>query len=128
MKYTIKESQYKRLIEGEDNNFESFLTSRFPKISDLKMERVNKSFTGPYRRYFNPENNKLYFRVVFRIVPNWESGVGTSNTDEFVRLYVSPKIYDYVKKYGINYEYVLMDWFNKTYNENVNSVLKKTIV
>jgi hypothetical protein len=127
MKYIITESQYKILTEDKDNNFESFLTKRFPKIGNLEMERVNPVFSGPSRRYFNPVNSELYFRVVFTTKPSWESGVGASNKDEFIRLYVSPKIYNYVKKYGMNFEYVLMDWFNQTYDENVNSVLKKEV-
>jgi hypothetical protein len=91
------------------------------------MERVNTLSSGPNRRYFDPENGQLYFRVVFKTVPSWESGVGASDTDEFIRLYVSPKIYAYVKKYGMNFEYDLMEWFNRTYDENVNSVLKKVM-
>lgn len=126
MKYVITESQYNRLTE-EKTDFESFLTKRFPKIGNLKMERVNTLSSGPNRRYIDPENGQLYFRVVFRIVPSWESGIGASDTDEFIRLFVSPKIYSYVKKYGMNFEYDLMDWFNKTYNEDVNSVLKKVM-
>jgi hypothetical protein len=126
MKYIITESQYNRLTE-EKTDFESFLTKRFPKIGNLKMERVNTLSSGPNRRYFDPENGQLYFRVVFKTVPSWESGVGASDTDEFIRLYVSPKIYAYVKKYGMNFEYDLMEWFNQTYDENVNSVLKKVM-
>lgn len=126
MKYVITESQYNRLTE-EKTDFESFLTKRFPKIGNLKMERVNPIFSGPSRRYFDPENGQLYFRVVFKTVPSWESGVGGSDTDEFIRLYVSPKIYAYVKKYGMNFEYDLMEWFNQTYDENTNSVLKKVM-
>ena len=126
MKYVITESQYNRLTE-EKTDFESFLTKRFPKIGNLKMERVNTLSSGPNRRYFDPENGQLYFRVVFKTVPSWESGVGASDTDEFIRLYVSPKIYTYVKKYGMNFEYDLMEWFNRTYDENVNSVLKKVM-
>jgi hypothetical protein len=126
MKYVITESQYNRLTE-EKTDFESFLTKRFPKIGNLKMERVNTLSSGPNRRYFDPENGQLYFRVVFKTVPSWESGVGASDTDEFIRLYVSPKIYTYVKKYGMNFEYDLMEWFNQTYDENVNSVLKKVM-
>jgi len=124
MKLIITELQYKKLTEGEDNDFDSFLTKRFPKIDDLKMVRVNLN-SGLYRRYFNPENGELYFRVFMTTTPSWNPNVGPSNKDEFIHLYVSPKIYNYVKKYGMNFEYVLTDWFNQTYNENVNSVLKQ---
>jgi hypothetical protein len=124
MKLIITETQYKKLTESKDNDFNSFLTKRFPKINDLKMNRANFPFSGPVRRYVNPDNNELYFRVAFRVPQTWSSNVGSSNTDEFIRLYVSSKVYSYVKKYGMNFEYDLMDWFNKTYNEDVNTVLR----
>lgn len=123
MKYVITESQYKRLTE-EKNDFELFLLKRFPNINDLKMGWLNTKFTGPVRRYTDPENDKLMFRVVITVSPTWKTGEGYSDTDEFVRLYVSPKVYTYIKKYGMNYEYYLIDWFNKTYNENVNTALR----
>jgi hypothetical protein len=124
MKYIITESQYKKLTESNEDDFESFLLKRFPKINDLKKGYLNTKFQGPYRRYTDPENDNLYFRVVPTIQPTWEPGKGYSNTDEFVRIYVSPKVYTHIKKYGMNYEYDLMDWFNKTYDENVNAVLR----
>jgi|688.fasta_scaffold1280637_1 hypothetical protein len=124
MKIRITELQYKKLTEGEDNDFDSFLTKRFPNIGNLRMNRANYNFSGPVRRYVNPDNDELYFRVVIRTQPTWNSGAGLVNTDEFIRLYVSTKVYTYVKKYGMNFEYDLIDWFNKTYDENVNTVLK----
>jgi len=126
MKYIITESQYNRLTEDKDNDFEDYLTKRFPKINNLKMETSNKAFTGLTRRYFDPEKNELYFRVALRTSPDWKPGIGQLKNDEFIRLYVSPKIYNYVKKYGMSFEYDMEKWFNKTYNQEVNSVLKKT--
>ena len=129
MKYIITESQYNKLTEEDDEeNFEVFLKKRFPKIDNLKKETANKSFAGLTNRYFDPEKEELYFRVALRTAPKWEPGVGMPSNDEFIRLYVSPKVYNYVKKYGMNFEYDLMDWFNKTYGEEVNSVLKKTFL
>jgi len=124
MKYVITESQYKKLTESNGDDFESFLLKRFPNINDLKMGWLKTPFTGPVRRYTDPENGGLMFRVVITVSPTWKSGEGYSNKDEFIRLYVSPKVYTYIKKYGMNYEYDLMDWFNRTYNEDVNSVLR----
>ena len=67
MEYIITESQYKRLTEdNDDDDFQSYLTKRFPKINNLKMETSNKSTTGLTRRYFDPEKNELYFRVALR--------------------------------------------------------------
>ena len=124
MKYIITENQYKRLTEGENNDFESFLTSKFPNINNLKKRYYNTSFSGPIRKYSDPEKDIPYFRVSFKSPPSWESGVGAVGSHPFVRLFVLPKIYTYLKKHGMNFEYDLMEWFNKTYNENVNSVLK----
>ena len=126
MKYIITESHYNRLTEDKDNDFEDYLTKRFPKINNLKMETINKAFTGLTRRYFDPEKNELYFRVALRTSPDWKPGIGQLKNDEFIRLYVSPKIYNYAKKYGMSFEYDMEKWFNKTYNQEVNSVLKKT--
>jgi hypothetical protein len=126
MKIRITENQYEKLTEGEDNDFESYLLSKFPNINDLKMVRANTRVSGPIRRYLNPVNDVIYFRVEFTSTSGWKSGIGSVESDPFVRLYVPIKIYKYAKKYGMNFEYDLMDWFNKTYNENVNSVIKTT--
>lgn len=126
MKYIITESQYNKLTENNKDDFESFLLQRFPKINNLKKEYSNTVFSGPIRRYVDPEKDELYFRVVANVEKKWTPGVGTSNSDGFIRLYVSPKIYTYIKKYGMSFEYDLMDWFNKQYDEEVNSVLRKS--
>ena len=129
MEYIITESQYKRLTEdNDDDDFQSYLTKRFPKINNLKMETSNKSTTGLTLRYFDPEKNELYFRVALRTRPDWKPGIGQPVNDEFIRLYVSPKIYNYAKKYGMGFDYFMEKWFNKTYNEEINAVLKKTFL
>jgi len=124
MKLIITETQYKKLTESNDNDFDSFITSRFPNIDNLKKNYSNTSFSGPVRRYTDPEKDIPYFRVSFKSPPGWESGVGAVESHPFVRLFVLPKVYTYLKQYGMNFEYDLMEWFNKTYDENVNAVLK----
>ena len=127
MKITITESQYNLLLKENQENFEEFLLKRFPYINDLKLIRYRTSTSGPVRAYIKPDNEKnKYFRVISRIEPTFIPGVGTKDKDEFVRLYVSSQIYTYAQKFGLNFEFELMDWFNKTYDENVNSVLKST--
>ena len=124
MKIVITETQYKLLKEGEDNRFEEFLLKRFPYINDLKIIRYRTLVAGPVRGYIKPDDEKTkYFRVLSKINPTWSPGVGAADKDEFVRLYVLPKIYNYAKKFGFNFEFDLMDWFNKTYDENVNSIV-----
>jgi hypothetical protein len=127
MKIIITENQYKLLKEDRDNDFEEFLLKRFPYINDLEVIRYRTPSSGPVRAYIKPDNEKYkYFRVISRIEPTFTSGVGTKDKDEFIRLYVSSQIYTYSKNFGMNFEFKLMDWFNKTYDENVNSVLKST--
>ena len=127
MKIIITENQYKSLLEKEEENFEEFLLKRFPNINDLKIIRYRTSFLGPVRSYVNPENeSRPYFRVISRVEPTFISGVGTTNKDEFIRLYVSSQIYTYSQKFGMNFEFELINWFNRIYGENVNSVVKSS--
>jgi hypothetical protein len=127
MKLIITENQYKLLKEDEDNHFEKFLLKRFPYINDLKVIRYRTPSLGPVRAYVKPENEtKPFFRVISKISPTFTPGVGVLDKDEFIRLYVSTQIYNYAQKFAMNFEFELMDWFNKTYDENVNSVVKST--
>ena len=127
MKLIITENQYKLLKEGEDNRFEEFLLKRFPYINDLKLIRYRTSTSGPVRAYIKPDNEKnKYFRVISKIAPTFTPGIGTKDEDEFIRLYVSSQIYTYAQKFGMNFEFELADWFNRVYDENVNSVIKST--
>jgi hypothetical protein len=127
MKITITESQYNLLLKENQENFEEFLLKRFPYINDLKVIKYRTPSSGPVRAYIKPDNEKnKYFRVISRIEPTFIPGVGTKDKDEFVRLYVSSQIYTYAQKFGMNFEFELADWFNRVYDENVNSVLKST--
>jgi hypothetical protein len=127
MKITITESQYNLLLKENQENFEEFLLKRFPYINDLKVIKYRTPSSGPVRAYIKPDNEKnKYFRVISRIEPTFIPGVGTKDKDEFVRLYVSSQIYTYAQKFGMNFEFELADWFNKTYDENVNSIIKST--
>jgi hypothetical protein len=124
MKLIITETQYKKLTESNDNDFDSFITSRFPNIGNLKMVRGNHLITGPFRKYIDPEKNTQYFKLILKSPPKWESGAGLVNSYPGVRLVVIPKVYSYIRKYGSNFEYDLLDWFNKTYDENAELIYK----
>lgn len=127
MKLIITETQYKLLKEDEDNHFEEFLLKRFPYLNDLEVIRYRTPSSGPVRAYIKPDDEKnKYFRVISRIEPTFIPGLGTKDKDEFIRLYVSTQIYNYSQKFGMNFEFELIDWFNRTYDENVNSVVKST--
>jgi hypothetical protein len=123
MKYIITESQYNKLSE-EQVDFDSYLKNRYPNIDNLKMSRFNTLGQGIGRKYYDPETEEWLFRVTSSSPPSWESGKGVVPSNPFIRLSVTQPIYTYIKKYGINFEYEMRDWFNKTYDENVNSVLR----
>ena len=65
MKLIITETQYKKLTESNNDDFDSFITNRFPGIDKLKMIRGNHPFTGPYRKYVDPKNTQ-YFKVILK--------------------------------------------------------------
>ena len=126
MKLIITESQYKKITESKDVDFDSFITSRFPNIGNLKMVRGSHPFTGPFRKYIDPEKNTQYFKVILKSPPKWESGTGLVNSYPGIRLVVIPKVYSYTKKYGASFEYDLINWFNQTYDENVELIFRAT--
>jgi hypothetical protein len=126
MKYIITESQYNKLTESHQDDFNSFITEKFPNIDKLKMVRGTHPFTGPFRKYVDPENNSQYFKVILKSPPKWESGAGLVDTYSGIRLVVLPKVYSYTKKYGSSFEYDLLDWFNKTYDENAEIIFRAT--
>ena len=124
MKLIITESQYKKLTEGEYNDFESFLTSKFPNISNLEIERGRHPIQGVYRKYIDPEKKTQFFKVLLHSSPKWEPGAGLVDTYSGTRLILLPKVYTYIKKYGRGFEYEFINWFNKRYNENVDIIYK----
>jgi hypothetical protein len=123
MKYIITESQYKTLTE-EKEDFETFLLKKFPNIDKLQMRRFNKFGQGLGRKYYDPETNEWLFRLTVKSAPSWEEGKGVVSSNPFNRLNVTQPLYTYIKKYGMNFEYKMLDWFNKTYDENADSVLR----
>jgi hypothetical protein len=124
MKYIITESQYNRLNEENDEDFETFLLKKYPNIGDLELKRFNTLGQGLGRKYVNPKNGETIFRVTTKLNPNWEGGKGEVSSNPSTPLSVRQNMYNYFKKYGFNFEFYLMDWFNKTYNENVGSVVR----
>lgn len=123
MKYIVTESQYNRLTE-EKEEFDSYLKSRYPNIDNLKMSRFNTMGQGLGRKYYDPETEEWLFRVVVKTSPDWESGKGAINSSPFTRLYVTQPLYTYLKKYDLNFDYHMINWFNNVYDENVDAVLR----
>ena len=124
MKYIITESQYNRLNEETNEDFEFFLLKKYPNIGNLEMKRFNTVGQGLGRKYVNPKNGETIFRVTTKLNPNWEEGKGEVSSNPSTPLSVRQNMYNYFKKFGFNFEFYLMDWFNKTYNENVGSVVR----
>ena len=123
MKYIVTESQYKKLTEGHSKDFKTYLEEKYPNISNLQMRR-SRSMRGIVRKYYDPETEKVFFYVNDIKEKGWESNVGSVNKNPYVRLFVNVYVYSYSKKFSYNFEYDLLDWFNSTYDENDNSVIK----
>jgi hypothetical protein len=123
MKLIITESQYKKLTEGHSKDFKSYLEAKYPNISNLQMRR-SRSARGVVRKYYDPETDKVFFYVNDIKEKGWESNIGTVNKNPYVRLFVNVYVYSYAKKFSYNFEYELMNWFNSTYGEETNSVIK----
>jgi hypothetical protein len=79
---------------------------------------------GFVRKYYDPETEKVFFYVNDIKDKGWESNIGTVNKNPYVRLFVEIGVYKYVKKFSYNFEYDLLDWFNSTYDEDANAVIK----
>lgn len=126
MKLIVTENQYKKLTESNKGDFDSFITTKFPNIGNLVMVRGRHPFLGAFRKYFDPVKNTQYFKVILKSPPKWESGAGLVDSYPGIRLVVLPKVYSYANKYGPSFEYDLLDWFNKTYDENAEIIFRAT--
>ena len=123
MKLIITESQYKLLTEKHSNDIKSYLEEKYPNISNLEM-KISKGMRGVIRKYYDPETDKVLFYTNRTPEKGWESNVGSVDKNPYVRLFVERYLYGYVKKFSFNFESDLLEWFNSTYNENADSVLK----
>jgi hypothetical protein len=123
MKLIITESQYKKLTEEHSGDIKSYLEEIYPNISNLKM-RFSKGMKGVVRKYYDPETDKVLFYTNRTPEKGWESNIGAVDKNPYVRLFVEISVYRYVKKFSFNFEDDLLVWFNSTYDENANSVIK----
>jgi len=123
MKLIITESQYKKLTEEYSGDIKSYLEEIYPNISNLKM-RFSKGMKGVVRKYYDPETDKVLFYTNRTPEKGWESNIGAVDKNPYVRLFVDRYLYGYVKKFSFNFEDDLLEWFNSTYDENANSVIK----
>ena len=123
MKLIITESQYKLLTEKHSNDIKSYLEEKYPNISNLEM-KISKGMRGVIRKYYDPETDKVLFYTNRTPEKGWESNIGIVDKNPYVRLFVERYLYGYIKNFSFNFEDDLIEWFNSTYNENANSVLK----
>ena len=124
MKLIITENQYKLLTEKHSNeDIKSYLEEKYPNISNLEVRR-SKSLKGVVHKYYDPKTEKVLFYVNSSSVKGWESSVGLVNKNPFTRLFVDIYLYKYLKNFSYDFEYVLLKWFNLTYGENANTVIK----
>ena len=123
MKLIITENQYKLLTEKHSGDIKSYLEERYPNISNLKM-RFSKGIKGVVRKYYDPETDKVLFYTNRTPDKGWESNVGVVDRNPYTRLYVDAGVYRYLKKFSDYFESELLDWFNSTYDENADTVIK----
>ena len=124
MKLIITESQYQKLVENDKPDFGTFLKIRYPNIGDLKINRIKSSVRGVTRRYYDPKTNEIFFTLIIDSPSDWKSGVGEVGSEAPNRLYVNTKIHNRAKQYSMWFENDLLEWFNKTYDENAQSTFK----
>ena len=124
MKLIITETQYQKLVENDKPDFDTFLKIRYPNIGNLKMDKRRCHTTGLCRRYYDPTTNEIYFNLIVDSPPDWKAGIGEVGSDAPNRLYVNSKIHNRAKQYSMWFESDLLNWFNKTYDENAQSTFK----
>lgn len=123
MKLIITETQYKLLTEKHSKDIKSYLEEKYPNISNLEM-KISRGMRGVIRKYYDPETDKVLFYTNRTPEKGWKSNVGAVDKNPYVRLFVERYLYGYVKNFSFDFEFELLEWFNSTYNENADSVIK----
>ena len=125
MKLIITETQYKLLTEKHSKDIKSYLEEKYPNISNLEM-KFSKGMRGVIRKYYDPVTDKVLFYTNRTPEKGWESNLGFVDKNPYVRLFVEISVYKYIKNFSFNFESDLLEWFNSTYDENANSVIKSS--
>jgi len=128
IKDTIDESVIKRVIK--ETLIDKFFDSMFSDLDLDNLESIfiqdNKSVHKTSVGYYNPNLKKMIFRVVEPFKSSyWDSDDPQSRIRPIEHpksLYIRQDIYSSIKDY-IPDEKIVIDWFNKRYDQNVEKIL-----
>lgn len=124
MKYVITESQYKKLTEQQKSFIQTFMETKFPEMGKLRKRQTKKMSFGRGYKYFDPKTNDVLFHVVSGGPVYWRKGGDTRPVFEGIRLYVDSSLYDSLENYIGNFEEELLRWFNETYKQDADRVIR----
>lgn len=122
MKYIVTESQYNRLTEDKKNIIQSFLNVRYPEMGRLRKRQTKNMSFGRGYKFFDPKTNNVLFHVVSGGPIFW--GENPRPAYPGVRLYVDRELYDDLEGYLGNFEDKLVEWFNETYKQQSDRVIR----
>jgi hypothetical protein len=128
MVFIIMDHIIKRVIN--ETLIEKFFDSMF---SDLDLDnlesmviRDNRSIHKSSVGYYNPDSNKMVFRVVEPFKSSWWDSDDPQSRIRPIQhpksLYIREDIYNTIMDYIPNKKMVV-DWFNKRYDQNVEQIL-----
>lgn len=124
MKYVITETQYKKLTEQKKSFIQTFMETKFPEMGRLRKRQTNSRTFGRGYKFFNPKNNDVLFHVVSGGPVFWDRGNGTTPAYPGVRLYVESGLYETLEGYLGDFENELLKWFNETYKQQADRVIR----
>lgn len=124
MKYVITESQYKKLTEQKKNIVQTFMDAKYPEMNRLRKRPTKSMSFGQGYKFFNPKNNDVLFHVVSGGPVFWDMGNGTTPAYPGIRLYVDFDLYDTLEGYLGDFEDKLLKWFNETYKQQADRVIR----
>lgn len=101
-----------------------FIEYKFPEMKRLRKRQTSNMMFGRGYKFFNPKNNDVLFHVVSGGPVYLKKNGGTEPKYPGVRLYVDSKLYDEMEGYLGNFENSLLEWFNETYNQNTDNVIR----
>jgi hypothetical protein len=124
MKYIITESQYGKLIEQRKNLVQTFMETKFPEMGRLRKRQTRNMTLGHGYKFFNPKTNDVLFHVVSGGPVYHVKGGETKPLYEGIRLYVNSSLYESLENYIGNFKEELLQWFNETYKQQTNRVMR----
>lgn len=123
MKYVITETQYKKLTEQKKSFIENFMDTKYPEMGRLRKRPTKSMSFGRGYKFFNPKNNDVLFHVVQGGPVYFQRGESRPAYPG-VRLYVESGLYETLEGYLGDFENELLKWFNETYKQQADRVIR----